>query len=276
MKRKLLVTLLTISIVGTMLTGCLPKPRGYDSQDYTTEEQGAELEDEVSESSDTETDIENDKEEVDLLLEEGDATEQNTEVENEAEETEENTAKPATTTVSDELSDNWSDMQFQLNGQVFTIPCDYSAIQALGYSFDLSEYGYENGYILNPGDSTYSTITLKNAEGAELSVGFKNTGDTAKDITECQLWAIGTDIAYADAAPDLVFPGGITWGSTLEEVEAVYGTLNEEDIYTSDLGYKAYYYIDEVDSNKQMDVNIYTNDPDGELEGVKRLEMKFY
>ena len=52
MKRKLLVTLLTISIVGTMLTGCLPKPRGYDSQDYTTEEQGAELEDEVSESSD--------------------------------------------------------------------------------------------------------------------------------------------------------------------------------------------------------------------------------
>ena len=32
----------------------------------------------------------------------------------------------------------------------------------LGWTFDLADYGYENGYIMNQDDKTYATIELEN------------------------------------------------------------------------------------------------------------------
>lgn len=282
MKKKLLVTLLAISMTSTMLTGCLPKPR-YNPENDVTNEYEDEYDNEVQEfeedmEDDTISDMDLEKSEDDSIEEDVDIKEDTEEVEKEESDDskqEEDDNKKAKTTVSDQLSSNWKDLQFQLNGQVLTLPCDYSDIEALGYSFDLSDYGYENGYILNPGDSTFSTIYLENAEGAELSVGFINTGDEAKDILECQIWSITGNVAYEDVVPDLVFPGGITWGDSLEDVEAAYGPLDEEQIYTSDDGeMKAYYY--EGDDGERMDVDIYINDADGDLNGITRLVLEYY
>lgn len=295
MKKKLLVTLLAVSMTSAMITGCLPKPT-YNPENDIVDEYDNDFEDEIDELNDSmdelndeledmttsETDSKESEEDTtedkeDAIEEENtDETDEEEADASEQEEAKEDADKKADTTVSDELSANWADLQFQLEGQVLTLPCDYKDIEALGYSVDLSDYGYENGYILNPNDKTYSTIDLENAEGAEITVGFINTGDEAKDILECQIWSIGSRTTYVDAVPNLVFPGGITWGATLEEVEAAYGTLDEEDIYTSDLGYKSYSYEDFEDNDKYLDVEIYTNDPDGKYEGVTGLEIKYY
>ena len=243
-----------------MLTGCLPKPT-YNPENDTMDEYGDDYEDNYNDELDDNMDELEDGLD-DLISSEDDS-----------DDFQDDADKKSQTTVSDQLSDNWTDLQFQLEGQVFTLPCNYSDIEALGYTFDLSDYGYDNGYILNPGDSTYSTIHLENEEGAELTVGFTNTGDEAKDILECQIWSVEAESTYVDAVADLVFPGGITWGATLETVEAVYGTVDEDDIYVSDLGYKAYSYNE---GDKYMDVDIYTDAPDGRFEGVTKLEMKCY
>lgn len=270
MKKKLLVTLLALTMTSSMLSGCVPAMLYQHSENKKeeaieqTEEQIIEDIEEVGELAE------------DLDISKVDIEEEDREEEIEADDEENVEGKEdngVEAVVSDELSGDWKNMQFQLNGQVFTLPCDYKDIEALGYSFDLSEYGYENGYILNKDDTTTSTIYLENAEGAELSVGFINTSDEPKDILECQIWAIGASITYCDAVPDLVFPGGITWGSTLEEVEATYGTLDEEDIYISDLGYTSYSYNDD---SKYLDVDVYTNDPDGEYKGVTSLDIREY
>lgn len=279
MKKKLLVTLLAISMTSSMLTGCLPKPT-YNPENDIVDEYGDdyednyndELDDNMDELEDGLDDLISSEDDSDDLQD--DSAEEDEKAQEKAEENSKDDAdKKSQTTVSDLLSDNWTDLQFQLEGQVLTLPCDYSDIEALGYTFDLSDYGYDNGYILNPGDSTYSTIHLENEEGAEVTVGFTNTGDEAKDILECQIWSVRAESTYVDAVPDLVFPGGITWGATLETVEAVYGTVDEDDIYVSDLGYKAYSYNED---DKYMDVDIYTDDPDGRFEGVTKLEMQCY
>ena len=271
MKKKLLITLLALTMTSSMLSGCVPMLM-YQHSENKKEEAIEETEEKIIEDIEELGELTEDLDISKVDLEEEDR-EEDAEADDE-EEVEDKEDKTVEVVVSDELSSDWKDLQFQLNGQVFTLPCDYKAIEALGYSFDLSDYGYENGYILNKDETTLATIYLENEEGAELNVGFINTSDEPKDILECQIWAIGAEITYKDAVPDLVFPGGITWGSTLEDVEEAYGMVaDEDDIYISDLGYTAYTYNED---SKYLDVDVYTNDPDGEYKGVTSLDLREY
>lgn len=263
MKKKLLVTLLALTMTSSMLSGCVPAMM-YQHSENKKEEAIEQTEEQIIE----------DIEELGELAEDLDISKVDLEEDDNEEITEDKEDNAVEAVVSDELSDDWKDMQFQLNGQVFTLPCDYSAIEALGYTLDSSETEYTNGYILNANDTTLSSINLVNEEGAKIMVGFINTDDEAKDILECQIWSVTADITYEDVVPDLVLPGGITWGATLEEVEDAYGMVGDEDnIYISDLGYTAYTYNED---SKYLDVDVYTNDPDGEYEGVTSLSIREY
>lgn len=158
----------------------------------------------------------------------------------EKEETEE-TVKPeensdkSNETVSGNLSDNWTDMQFQFDGKNYALPFSYQDLKEAGWSFDLAEYGYDNGYVVNPGDKVSSTIDLSSSSydsyEVYVNIGFVNNSDTAKDITECDVWSFSLDAAtgfsMADSYPDMKIAKGIGVGSTREEVEAAFGKTEE-------------------------------------------------
>lgn len=162
------------------------------------------------------------------------------------------------------ISDDWTDMAFWFDGVYYELPASYQELEENGWSFDLAEYGYTDGYILNPGDKTYDTIELTNPmydEDITVWVGFINTSDTAKDILDCDIWSIQLDtcsgFTQVDNYPYMEIAQGIGIGSTREEVEDAFGPC--DDIYEAeDYGYVTYNYSEDytyylkltIDDNK--------------------------
>lgn len=137
---------------------------------------------------------------------------------------------------------DWQKMTLAFDGDLYTIPFDYSKIEK-EWTFNLADYGHEDGYVMNKGDKVSSTIDLKSDKyDAKIDAGFENTTDGAKDIKKCQIWSMGMDITYADSYPEIELPAGITWGSTKDDIVAAYGEPDEEPYRAEDLGYWAYTY----------------------------------
>lgn len=155
------------------------------------------------------------------------------------------------------LSNDWKNTEFALNGQNYKIHFDYAQLQNAGWTFDLADYGYSNGYIMNHNDKVSGTISLENPNyDARVSVGFTNTSETPKDILQCQIWTIDVDNSFAKKPVTFNLPNGIHNGSTLEEVVAAYGQPEEDNKYRSDsLGYWTYTYQDGYD--KYLKLTIY-------------------
>ena len=180
------------------------------------------------------------------------------------------------------VSDDWTDMEFLLGDVRLKIPFAYSELRdEAGFSFNIADYGYEDGYTMNPGDKVTSTINVINPDYGDggygtfkPSIGLKNYGDTAIDLTECDVWAVTADIRYAKQGyPELVLAKGITWGSTKDEVIAAYG--EPDDIYTPDsLDYDTLsweVYDKSVHTTYKMRLQIYRD----EL-GLTMFELKVY
>lgn len=151
------------------------------------------------------------------------------------------------------ISSKWTELEFILGDKKFKLPFSYKDLEATGWSFNLADYGYENGYTLNPRDKTYSTINLKNSkynEKISMKIGFINNDTKAKDIMDCEIWSFSCESTYGfkklDNVPLIEVTGGITWGTSKADVEKTLG--KPKDVYEAkDHGYVVYTY--NVDSN---------------------------
>ena len=131
---------------------------------------------------------------------------------------------PSTTAVNSQT--DWKSMNVVIDGRELTLPFDYSKISDI-FTMNLADYGYENGYVLNSGDKTYGTIDLDSTlYDCVFQVGFENTGASQCDILNSQIWSFECDIDRYDCTtyPNIVLPGGITWGATADQITAAYGT----------------------------------------------------
>ena len=50
------------------------------------------------------------------------------------------------------LSNDWKSGEFTLNNKNYKLLFDYTTLKDDGWSFNLADYGYSNGYIMNKGD----------------------------------------------------------------------------------------------------------------------------
>ncbi len=187
------------------------------------------------------------------------------------EDTEETTEAQADPT---DLSDDPYSKQFSLDGTVYVIPFDYSKISDK-YTFSLEDYGYdeEEGYELAPGDRVSGTIALSSEDmdnEVDFWVGFVNNSEEKKDIRDCQITSVSLDIRWSKSKkyPEFILPGGITWGSTVEDVEAVFGKPETEPYRSDTLKYWDYSYKD--DNGYYIEITIYDD------KGVTRIELKDY
>ena len=253
-----LVFLLVCVLVVVALTG--KKDDDKKEEKTTTEE--------VTEEETTEEEIEEITEEAT-----DEKTEEDTEEEDTEEETTEESSAGGTATTPDDMSDDIFDCQFAMDGTVYTLPFDYSLISDK-YTFHLADYGYEDGYILNPKGKVTSTIELESDdldEDVNFWVGFLNTGSEAKDIKETSIWAYSIDINWAetDKYPEIILPKGITWGSSVDDVKAAYGDPTEDPYRAEDLGYWSYTYKSE-DYDVYLTLTIYDD------KGITKIEYQNY
>lgn len=198
----------------------------------------------------------------------------------EPEVTEPEVTEPDATTPSDTpdedfvLSGDWLDLQFVLDGVGYQLNDPYKKLEANGWSFDMADYGYPNGYVLNPGDKTYGTIYLKNDaydEKINVIVGLKNNSDTVKDIYECDIWNINIQIEYAsklvEPHPEMTIGNGLKFGDTAQQVIDACGPC--EDIFVSDsLGYRTFTY--RVDFDYYLKITVYDEF------GITKIQLEDY
>ncbi|MDL2295897.1 hypothetical protein LJC18_03755 [Lachnospiraceae bacterium OttesenSCG-928-E19] len=160
-------------------------------------------------------------------------------------------------------SDNWTDMEFTFDGiSMKLLETPYKTLEENGWTFNMADYGYEDGYIMNPKDKVTSTIDIENPKYMEdpyavrASAGFINNGDAAVDITESNVWAISFNvlraIEKAEPYPEVKLAGGITWGATYEDLKVAYGEATEEPYRSEDLGYYTYEYKDDQSRNMRF------------------------
>ena len=176
------------------------------------------------------------------------------------------------------ISDDWRDLEFVFEGVKYKInETSYADLKAAGWTFDLKDYGYENGYILNPRDKTYGTIDLKHSKYGDeydvfyITVGFINNDTVAKDITECDIWSISMDTRYGfrlkESYSDMTVAKGIHFGSSEADVLAAFGT--PEDVYeNAENGYKSYTWC--YDYSTYLKITVYA---DG---GVSSIQLQQY
>lgn len=174
------------------------------------------------------------------------------------------------------ISENWADLEFVLAGKKLAMPFGYSELEALGWSFNMADYGYENGYVMNPGDKVYGTIELNNSkydDKVKVTVGFINNGSEAVDITKCDIWSINISIAEGSKLsgnyPAMEIAKGIAFGAE-SNYEAIANAFGEaKKTYRADsLGYTVYDY--DNDFKQYMKLTVYDE------YGLCEIDLKTY
>lgn len=123
---------------------------------------------------------------------------------------------------SADLSSEWSSYQFELEGKLYTLPFRYSELEANGWSTldtkELDETLEAGKYTV-----TSTTIVNNNKENCEISIQFSNLDDNDMPLKDCYVSGISLFDSSWSKNTVLYFPGGLTIGSTKEEVNALYG-----------------------------------------------------
>ena len=162
------------------------------------------------------------------LMNTDDDADEDTEADTEAD-TEEETTEEATVT-STGSADLWSNT-LNIDGTDYTFPFDYNTVKEplhldLSGTDGLTEDTMIDARCTSDGYNTDDTYT----NYSYFSNG--NTSDEEKALKDCPITVFSADVYGDDAsgAMQVVFPGGITWFSTVDEVEAAYGTPQDDSL----------------------------------------------
>ena len=115
-------------------------------------------------------------------------------------------------------------------------------------------------------------VELKNPDYPDVTVkiGFVNLDSSAKDITECDIYAFSLDTCYGfdqvDAFPIMSVSGGLTIGMDEQSAVAIMGEC--DDVYEAE-EYNSYSYQDE-EYNRHLDFEV--NDENG----ITYFDLTYY
>ena len=152
------------------------------------------------------------------------------------------TAESKLASIPDGMSEDPCDCNFCLDGVVYKVPFDLSD---LSDEWTLNtEYFYESSKELDPDEYAYSNMYTSSNYSKYFKPMFTTTNLTDKTISYEDSSVVGVNFdTYAlysddDKYPEVIFPMGITWGSSLTDVYEAYG--ESETIYVPDFNSGAY------------------------------------
>lgn len=95
----------------------------------------------------------------------------------------------------DLLNSTWDVAAFQLFSTTYSVPFSYARISS-DWTFDLTDYGYDETFMLQPGERTTATVELYNPDVIyPMIVGFYNPYDVPITIEESQVWSVSFDFS---------------------------------------------------------------------------------
>ncbi|MBQ9901681.1 MAG: hypothetical protein IJM51_04755 [Clostridia bacterium] len=143
--------------------------------------------------------------------------------------------------------------EIKLDGVDYTLPFDFSLLQAQGYTLD-EKYDKDlaaNTYMIMIGGGN------PKKDGVSLDVLFWNPNDTTKKMSECQIGQIRVE---ADDKHELILPGGLKFDSTVtvQDVLSKYGENSDECEVRESEDYTTITYKEGIYNN--VEFFIYTKD----------------
>lgn len=157
-------------------------------------------------------------------------------------------AAPSASSGATEVSDDWKDFTFSMEGVVYQLPTHYQNFVAHGWKIDGTRSNISEDDMLPANSHTYFYMT-NNA--VYFSAEVINMSGNARMMKDCDVGAV--TITASDNL-DLKLAGGIGCLSTIEEIQSAYGVPSSVSTYTDNsyLEYEVNYYID-------MKFNIYNS-----------------
>lgn len=175
----------------------------------------------------------------------------------------------------EKITSDWSDLTFLFDGEKYQLPASYEDFEENGWCVDAAEYGYKEGYTLNPGDQTFGTICLENDKYSDdvlVKIGFINNDDEAQELLDCNIWCIEVDTSYGseklDDVPEMKLAEGIGMGSSEEETLQAFGKP-EETYEDKNDEYKTLYYRNSS-TYQRMTLNI------SKKYGITKIQLEKY
>ena len=141
--------------------------------------------------------------------------------------------------VTDNLSPDSISFSFSLDGIMYELPISRREFEVHGWSKDPS--GWTDDRVMENEFSRVSNYEMVNGD-SKINVVFGNLDGSPVNTAEPGAQIIGvqlTDFGIEPIEADLVFPGGVTFGTTSEDVMASYGKPDLLD-GTAESGYLSY------------------------------------
>ena len=162
-----------------------------------------------------------------------------------------------------QISDNWTDFEFAIDGVKIILPCTFEDLKNCGWILDRTRYN-EDDLMFEAGTISLGGIKLENENypDVEFRVGIINNTTEDIDIEKCLITKVVIDknhgYSNADTYPDVKLPKEIKWNATQEDVIAAFGET--DDVYESDAGggYKIYRYTS--DDRHKLNVSVFENE----------------
>ncbi|MBE6782392.1 MAG: hypothetical protein E7536_00065 [Ruminococcaceae bacterium] len=153
---------------------------------------------------------------------------------------------PADSTVT--MSDDLYDFTFELEGDVYKLPCDYKDFTDNGWTISSSGYSGDTTISGNSSDCYYMS-----RDGLKVMVFSYNFSGNVKKIKDCKIGGIE---CYAYEGVDFVIAKGITVESSVDEIKSAFGTPGYS---SSGSDYEVLTYYAERDSYQNC-VDFYCSD----------------
>ncbi len=135
---------------------------------------------------------------------------------------------------------DWAAFHLVLDDQELTLPF---SLEETGNLLSLAE---EDNTALEAGGRTAFSVplTLEGYEDVTVQASFMNPADQEAPLSDCLVTALSIEVTWAEEEkrPDLQGPGGITWGTSAEDVKAALGEPTGDPYKSEDLGYHVYAY----------------------------------
>ena len=159
-------------------------------------------------------------------------------------------------------------MKFHFDGHTYTLTSSVQELINNGWDFDPDYLKETNS--LESMHKTYTTIPLLNSKysDSDVRVALINKTSETKNFSECTFCNINISNDWIDTPVEFSLPGGIKNGSTLAEIEQVYGKPDEDSIYRSEsLKYYSYTY---EKGDVLLELTIYDD------KGLTEFNFKYY
>lgn len=144
---------------------------------------------------------------------------------------------------------DWSEACFMVDGVLYELPCTFQDFEYNGWDFTTA------GDEVLDYDETTDLIDITHIDYPDFFAAVSMYNDTKgeKNVAECPVYEFACTVLGSESSiPDILLPGGLTWGSTQEEVEAQYGEADDIMEEADDYIFMNYF----LDNGQYMSISI--------------------